>query len=159
MEYVSSSSNPKNRQTETQDYAKGLKTIPGRIVVLLVLLTMLIAWEALPGRCIRNVETIREMPGHYEPFPGHLPWPGAALLFFQPLDINQASMEELDLLPGVGEKGAEILLNFRMERGFILSIHEIDSINGPFSRNRFENIKNYITTGLPEITKGNDHDT
>lgn len=164
MEYVSNSSSLKNRRTEAPGHSEGMdgecsrmKTVSGPVIALLILLTLLIAWDVWNVPCRHCPESagadIRNMACYCGPHAERLPWPGAALLFFQPLDINQASMEELALLRGVGEKGAAALLNFRMGRGFLLSVNEIDSINGPLCHGRFENLKNHLTIS-PCISPG-----
>jgi len=51
------------------------------------------------------------------------------LLFFRPMDINSASLEELTLLPGIGEVTACRVIQFRQSLGFLLSVEELDTIN------------------------------
>ena len=51
------------------------------------------------------------------------------LLFFRPVDINRASIEELALLPGIGEVTACRIIQFRQSLGFLLSVEELDTIN------------------------------
>ena len=77
---------------------------------------------------------------------GPPPWPGAALLCFRQMDINSASMEELDLLPGVGTKSASQLIGFRMERGFLLDADELSDISYRASGRRLQYIRRYIAT-------------
>lgn len=55
------------------------------------------------------------------------------LLFFRPMDINSASLEELTLLPGIGEVTACKIVQFRRSLGFLLSVEELDTINSPLS--------------------------
>ncbi|HDH98562.1 MAG TPA: helix-hairpin-helix domain-containing protein [Deltaproteobacteria bacterium] len=51
------------------------------------------------------------------------------LLFFRPMDINRASIEELTLLHGIGEVTACRIVRFRQGLGFLLSVEELDTIN------------------------------
>jgi hypothetical protein len=55
------------------------------------------------------------------------------LLFFHPMDINSASLEELILLPGIGEVTACRIVQFRQSLGFLLSVEELDTINSPLN--------------------------
>jgi DNA uptake protein ComE-like DNA-binding protein len=55
------------------------------------------------------------------------------MLFFRPMDINSASLEELTLLPGIGEVTACRIVQFRQSLGFLLSIEELDTINSPLN--------------------------
>jgi hypothetical protein len=55
------------------------------------------------------------------------------LLFFRPMDINSASLEELILLPGIGEVTACRIVQFRQSLGFLLSAEELDTIGSPLS--------------------------
>ena len=55
------------------------------------------------------------------------------LLFFRPMDINSASLEELTLLPGIGEVTACRIVQFRQSLGFLLSVEELDTIDSPLN--------------------------
>jgi DNA uptake protein ComE-like DNA-binding protein len=55
------------------------------------------------------------------------------LLFFRPMDLNSASLEELTLLPGIGEVTACRIVQFRQSLGFLLSVEELDTINSPLN--------------------------
>ena len=55
------------------------------------------------------------------------------LLFFRPMDINSVSLEELILLPGIGEVTACRIVQFRQSLGFLLSVKELDTIGSPLS--------------------------
>ena len=55
------------------------------------------------------------------------------LLFFRPMDINSASLEELTLLPGIGEVTACRIVQFRRSLGFLLSVEELDTIDSPLN--------------------------
>ncbi len=141
MESVTSSSSlKKNQQTEP---AALTWFASGPAAVLLFLVVTLVVSEALyvvlPARYSKDSAPAAEMTS--------LPHAGAALLWFRPVDINSASMEELDLIPGVGEKGAARLLNFRMQRGFLLTVRELRQMSGPFGSRRYEYLESYLSAG------------
>ena len=56
----------------------------------------------------------------------------------QKININTASIEELDKLPGVGEATANKIVNHRKENGDFKNIEEIKNVNG-IGDKKFEN--------------------
>ncbi|MBC6695997.1 helix-hairpin-helix domain-containing protein [Terrisporobacter mayombei] len=60
------------------------------------------------------------------------------------ININTATIEELDTLPGVGEATANKILNHRKENGNFKSIEEIKNVNG-IGDKKFENIRELIS--------------
>ncbi len=147
MESVTNSSSQKKIQeqdkTDASTWAVWFET--GPVLALLMLICLLLAWDI--GRYFTADSDVHSLISGQNTQHRHLPWPGAALLYFQPIDINYASVEELDMLPGVGEKTASALLNFRMQRGFLLTAGEIREMDGPFASSRLEYLQNYLTTG------------
>jgi competence protein ComEA len=61
------------------------------------------------------------------------------------ININTASMEQLILLPGVGESTAEKILAYRKEKGGFKKIEDIMKVKG-IGTKKFEKLKPYITT-------------
>ncbi|HBG5343396.1 TPA: helix-hairpin-helix domain-containing protein [Clostridioides difficile] len=59
------------------------------------------------------------------------------------VNINVATIEELDSLPGVGEATANKILQYREENGQFSSIEEIKNVNG-IGDKKYENIKDLI---------------
>ena len=59
------------------------------------------------------------------------------------ININTATIEELDKLPGVGEATANKIVNHRSESGEFKSIEEIKNVNG-IGDKKFEEMKNLI---------------
>lgn len=59
------------------------------------------------------------------------------------ININTATIEELDTLPGVGEATANKIVNHRSENGEFKSIEEVKNVNG-IGDKKFEEIKNLI---------------
>ena len=61
------------------------------------------------------------------------------------ININTATIEELDTLPGVGEATANKIVNHRSENGEFKTVEEINNVNG-IGDKKFENIKELICT-------------
>lgn len=59
------------------------------------------------------------------------------------ININNASKEELDSLPGVGEVTAQKILDYRDENKEFKSIDEIKNVKG-IGENKFNDLKDYI---------------
>ena len=59
------------------------------------------------------------------------------------VNINTATKEELDTLPGIGESTANKIINYREENGKFKSIEEIKEVSG-IGDSRFEQIKDLI---------------
>ncbi|MBI1823523.1 MAG: helix-hairpin-helix domain-containing protein [Nitrospirae bacterium] len=60
------------------------------------------------------------------------------------LDLNRASLEEFKRLPGVGEKTAERILEFRRKHGTFHAIEELMAVRG-IGTLKFEKMKSFIT--------------
>ena len=60
------------------------------------------------------------------------------------ININKATVEELDKLPGVGQATANKIINYREENGDFKSIEEVKNVNG-IGNKKYEQIKNEIT--------------
>lgn len=59
------------------------------------------------------------------------------------VNINTASKEELDTLPGIGESTANKIINYRKENGKFKTIEEIKEVSG-IGDSKFEDIKDLI---------------
>lgn len=59
------------------------------------------------------------------------------------VNINTATKEELDTLPGIGESTANKIINYRKENGNFKSIDEIKEVSG-IGDSKFEQIKDLI---------------
>ena len=59
------------------------------------------------------------------------------------ININTATAEELDTLPGIGESTANKIINYREENGKFKSIEEIKEVSG-IGDSKFEQIKDLI---------------
>ncbi len=61
------------------------------------------------------------------------------------ININTASISELDSLPGIGAAKAEAIINYREENGNFKTVEEIKNVSG-IGESVFEKIKNKIKT-------------
>ena len=59
------------------------------------------------------------------------------------VNINTATKEELDTLPGIGESTANKIINYRKENGKFKTIEEIKEVSG-IGDSKYEQIKNLI---------------
>jgi len=78
----------------------------------------------------------------------HNPHNAEELLFFRPMDINSASLEELTLLPGIGEVNACRIVQFRRSIGFFLSVDELDTIDSPLNPKLLDAIAPYLAVNF-----------
>lgn len=62
----------------------------------------------------------------------------------QKISINDATLEQLQMLPGIGSSKAEAILSYRVEHGKFTSIEEIKEVEG-IGEALFVKIKDYIT--------------
>lgn len=60
------------------------------------------------------------------------------------ININTASEEELDTLPGIGPVTAAAIVAYREEQGSFQSLEEVKNVNR-IGEKTFEKIKDYIT--------------
>jgi comEA protein len=65
------------------------------------------------------------------------------------VDINTATVEELDTLPGIGPTTAQKIIDYREENGPFFSIEEIMNVSG-IGPSTFEEIQDLITVGEVE---------
>ena len=64
----------------------------------------------------------------------------------QTVDINTASAQELDKLPGIGPSKAQAIVDYRNEHGDFKSVEDIKNVQG-IKEGTFSKIKDYITVG------------
>src|SRR6516162_2328432 len=61
----------------------------------------------------------------------------------QTVNINTASLEELDALPGIGPTKAQAIIDYRNEHGPFNAIEDIENVKG-IKAGEFSKLKNYI---------------
>ncbi len=61
-----------------------------------------------------------------------------------PISLNEATLEELMQLPGIGEKKAEAILSYREEHHGFTNIEELKNVSG-IGESIFEEIQEYLT--------------
>lgn len=79
-------------------------------------------------------------------------WMADLVFAFQPVDINQASAEQLSLLPGVGDKLAHDMVAHRMKKGPFLSKEELLSIAG-LNTKKLDLMREHIVVGKGLVNK------
>lgn len=62
------------------------------------------------------------------------------------ININTATMEQLMMLPGVGQTKAQSILEYREENGFFETVDDLAKVSG-FSTQSVEALRKYITVG------------
>jgi competence protein ComEA len=65
------------------------------------------------------------------------------LVFSIPLDLNQVSIEDLCLIPGIGESLAKEIITYRQRRKGFRSVEELKSIKG-IGENKYRSFKTFF---------------
>jgi len=60
-----------------------------------------------------------------------------------PLDLNSATVEQLDALPGIGPTTAQKIVDYRQEHGAFHSVAELDAVPG-IGQGRIEQLKGLV---------------
>jgi competence protein ComEA len=68
---------------------------------------------------------------------------GAAPSPAAPLDLNSASLEQLDALPGIGPTTAQKILDYRQAHGSFHSVADLDAVPG-IGQGRIEQLKGLV---------------
>jgi comEA protein len=66
----------------------------------------------------------------------------------QPININTANSEELQLVPGIGPVTAGKILQMRKSYGAFKSVDDLLAIRG-FGEKRLDKMRKYLTVGKP----------
>ena len=62
------------------------------------------------------------------------------------ININHASVNELTMLPGIGQKTAERIVAYRQKFGPFYSIDDLAKVSG-IGKKTIDNIRQYVTVG------------
>jgi len=69
--------------------------------------------------------------------------PEKFILFFIPFDLNRVTENQLNAIPGIGEKISQNIVQYRESTGFFKSLDEIKNVNG-IGDVLYGKIKNYF---------------
>jgi competence ComEA-like helix-hairpin-helix protein len=69
-----------------------------------------------------------------------------------PLDLNSATPEQLEQLPGIGPSAAQAIVNFRTKSGPFRRVDELLAIHG-ISQRKLDQIRPYVTVGVAKPAK------
>ena len=72
----------------------------------------------------------------------------------KPLDLNTATVEELQTLPTVGPAAAKAIVRFRERSGLFRRVEDLLAVRG-FTQKRLKTLRPYITITPPPIPQGN----
>jgi competence protein ComEA len=67
------------------------------------------------------------------------------LVFSIPLDLNRISIEDLCLIPGIGESLAREIITYRKRRGGFRSVEDLKNVRG-IGEKKYQNLKGFFTT-------------
>lgn len=70
------------------------------------------------------------------------------------VELNAATREELMLLPGIGEKTADAIIDFRTRLGGYVSPKQLIGL-WPLTAERYEKLKDYLTADASKVVKVN----
>ena len=70
--------------------------------------------------------------------------PEKRLLYFVPININTAGLDELVVVPHIGKKTAGAIINYRQGNGNFSSLDELKKVSGIGPYN-FKKMKDYLT--------------
>lgn len=66
----------------------------------------------------------------------------------KPVDLNSATLEQLEQLPGIGPTTAKEIIEFREKGGPFKRIEDLRAIHG-ISKSKLEKLRAYVTVGPP----------
>ena len=82
--------------------------------------------------------------GKSSPFAIETMDPEKRLLYFIPINVNTAGLDELVVVPHIGEKTASAIINYRREHGSFFSLDELKKVSG-IGQYNFKKMKDYLT--------------
>ena len=66
----------------------------------------------------------------------------------KPLDLNTATLEQLEQLPGIGPTTAKAIIEFREKGGPFQRVEDLRAIHG-ISKSKLEKLRPYLTVAPP----------
>jgi competence protein ComEA len=69
-----------------------------------------------------------------------------------PLDLNSATPDQLEQLPGIGPSAAQNIVNFRTKSGPFRRVEDLLAIHG-ISQRKLDQIRPYVTVGATKQSK------
>ena len=69
----------------------------------------------------------------------------------KPVDLNSASVEQLQQVPGIGPATAKSIVNFREKSGPFQRVEDLLAIRG-ISKQALERMRPYVTVSAPETS-------
>jgi comEA protein len=70
----------------------------------------------------------------------------------KPIDLNTATLEQLEQLPGIGPSTAKEIIQFREKSGPFKRIEDLRAIHG-ISKSKLEKLRPYVTVTPPPSQK------
>jgi len=70
----------------------------------------------------------------------------------RPVDLNQATQRQLDVLPGIGPVLASRIVEYRRRKGGFRSVSELRSVSG-IGPKRYAALKDMVTVARPESSE------
>ncbi|MFO0773411.1 MAG: helix-hairpin-helix domain-containing protein [Nitrospiraceae bacterium] len=69
------------------------------------------------------------------------------------LDVNRATQEDFERLPGIGPSIAKQLLDYRVQHGAYREVADLQAVKG-IGKKRFERLAPFVTVGAASIDRG-----
>jgi competence protein ComEA len=120
-----------------------------RAVVLLVVATLLVGVGISLYKRVRLARQVARNPIAVVQDSG-LGQPKDSVAIPRPVDLNQATQRQLDVLPGIGPVLASRIVEYRQRNGGFRSVSELQAVSGIGSK-RYAAMKDMVTVGPPRI--------
>ncbi len=91
------------------------------------------------------ITVVKEEPGEIQVRLGRME-ARKLLVFSIPLDLNQATVDDLSLIPGIGESLAQEITAYRQRRRAFRSLDELKEVKG-MGEKKYQSIKPFLTVG------------
>lgn len=101
---------------------------------------------APPSTTTPEVVTPEPAPPPSQPDPGATPAPRRRKQPAEPVDLNAATEDQLETLPGIGPKTAAAILQYRQEHGPFQTVDELREIHG-IGPKKLERIRPWARVG------------